>query len=139
MLFSVIYSVDVPSDEDISRFAPPDLSLWDETEDDGQYEYGHLDGRWEEGHHRKWCALLTRDQFDEFIEHCRLNAEDVETMGSLGAPGFEFDWAPAISFTSDDADAIQSAYVTPVPEIEREQLGETDWDRVKSAVLAIYG
>jgi hypothetical protein len=139
MLFSVIYSADCPADENIDRLAPPNLELWDETEDDDQYEYGHLEGRWDEGHHRKWCALLTRDQFDEFVEHCGMQAEDVETMGSIGAPGFSFEWAPAISFTSDNPDAIQSAYVTPVPEVEREQIGENDWDRVRSAVLAVYG
>jgi len=139
MLFSVIYSVDVPADENIDRLAPPNLELWDETEDDGQYEYSHLEGRWDGGHHRKWCALLTRDQFDLFVEHCGMQAEDVETMGSIGSPGFSYEWAPAISFTSDDPDAIQSAYVTPVPEVEREQIGENDWDRVRSAVLSIYG
>lgn len=139
MLFSVIYSADCPADENIDRFAPPDLSAWEETEDDRSYEYRHLEGRWEDGQHRKWCALLTRDQFDQFVEHCRLNAEDVETMGSLGAPGFSYEWAPAISFTGDHPDAIQSAFVTPVPEVERERLGENDWDRMKSAVLAVYG
>lgn len=139
MLFSVIYSVDCPGDEDLSRFAPPDLSLWDETEDDDQYEYGYLEGCWEDGHHRKWCALLNRDQFDAFIEHVGLSAEDVETMGSLGAPGFGFGWAPAISFSSDDPDAIQSAYVTPVPEVDHADLGEQDWERVRSAVLSVYG
>lgn len=139
MLFSIIYSADCPADENIDRFAPPDLSAWDETEDDRSFDYGHLEGRWENGQHRKWCALLTRDQFDEFIEHCRLQAEDVETMGSLGAPGFGYEWAPAISFCGDDPDVIQSAYVTPVPEVEREQIGENDWERVKSAVLAVYG
>ena len=119
MQFSVIYSVDVPSDVDISDFAPPDLDLWDETEDDDQYEYGYLGGCWENGHHRKWCAVLDREQFNEFIERCGLQAEDLQTMGSLGAPGFGFGWAPAISFTADDPDAIQSAYVTPLPEVRK--------------------
>ena len=45
-------------------------------------------------------------------------------MGSLGATvfgfGFGFGWAPAISFTSHDPDAIQSAYVTPLPEVKQE-------------------
>ena len=85
MQFSVIYSVDVPEDENISRFSPPDLDLWDETEGDEQYEYGYLEGRWENGSHRKWCAILDREQFDEFVQHCGLSAESTETMGSLGA------------------------------------------------------
>lgn len=139
MLFSVIYSVDVPSDETIDDFNPPSLGLWDQTEDDDQYEYDYLEGVWENGSHRKWCAILTRQQFTEFVEHCGLTAEDVETMGSLGAPGFGYGWAPAIAFNSDDPCAIQSAYVTPIPEVEREECGEHDWQRVRSAVLAVYG
>ncbi len=139
MKFSVIYSVDVPEDEDISRFAPPDLDLWDETEGDEQYEYGYLEGCWENGSHRKWCTMLDREQFDEFVERCGLFAESTETMGSLGAPGFGFGWAPAISFRSDDPDAIQSAYVTPIPEVERESCDERDWERVRGAVLSVYG
>jgi hypothetical protein len=140
MLFSVIYSVDVPEYQDISRFAPPNVEeLWDETEDDDQFEYGYLEGEWENGSHRKWCAVLERDQFNEFVDHCGLFAERTETMGSIGAPGFGYGWAPAISFRSDDPDAIQNAYVTPIPEVERESCDERDWQRVRGAVLAVYG
>lgn len=139
MQFSVIYSVDTPADIDPLDYAPPQVEdLWDETEGDGGFEYGYLEGRWEGGHHRKWCALLTREQFDEFIDRCGLSAEDGQTMGSLGAPGFGFGWAPAISFRSDDPDAIQSAYVTPIPETSKEALDEHDWERVRSAVIAVY-
>ena len=139
MLFSIIYSADCPEDADINDFAPPDLELWDETEDDDQYDYGYLEGRWENGHHRKWCAVLNREHFDEFVNHTGLFAEDVETMGSLGAPGIGLGWAPAISFHADDPDAIQNAYVTPIPEVERQSCGENDWDRVRGAVLSVYG
>lgn len=139
MKFSVIYSVDVPEDEDVLDFAPPQLAeLWDETEGDEQYDYGYLEGRWEEGHHRKWCAILDREQFDDFVERCGLHAEDVQTLGSIGAPGFGFGWAPAVSFTSDDPVAIQSAYVTPLPEVRREHGRDSDWDRVRRAVLSVY-
>ena len=139
MRFSIIYSANCPATEDIYHLAPPDLDLWDETEGDDQYDFGYLEGRWEDGHHRKWVAVLDRDQFDHFINHCGLKAEDVETMGSLGAPGLGFGWAPAISFTSDDPEAIQSAYVTPLPETRRDSCDEQDWHRVRSAVLAVYG
>jgi hypothetical protein len=139
MQFSIIYSVDTPADVDVFDYAPPQVEeLWDETEDDRQYEYSYFEGRWEEGHHRKWFALLTRHQFDRFVECCGLIAEDVQTLGSLGAPGFGFGWAPAISFRSDDPDAILSAYVTPLPETRKEALDERDWERVRSAVLAAY-
>lgn len=139
MQFSVIYSADTPEDVDVLDFAPPQVEdIWDETEDDGQYEYGYLEGRWEGGSHRKWCGVLTHEQFDAFIRKCGLFAEDVETMGAIGTPGCGFGWAPAISFRSDDSDAIQSAYVTPLPEVEKKHFDDRDWDRVRSAMLAVY-
>ncbi len=114
MEYSVIYSVDIPSGVSMRPFVPPECKrLWEETEGDEQYQYGHLEGRWERGHHRKWVAILDQAQFEEFVRDVGLFAEDVQTMGSLGAPGFGFGWAPAISFRNDDPDAIQSAYVTP--------------------------
>jgi hypothetical protein len=139
MQFSVIYSVDVPADEDVLRYAPPNVSDWDQTEGDEQYEYGYLEGSWENGHHRKWAAILTREQFNDFVDHCGLSADSTPTMGSLGAPGFGYGWAPAISFNSDDPSAIQSAYVTPIPEVRKEHADERDWGRVREAVLAVYG
>ncbi|HEX6986383.1 MAG TPA: hypothetical protein VF170_13455, partial [Planctomycetaceae bacterium] len=99
----------------------------------------YLEGAWENGRHGKWAALLTREQFDEFVEATGLYAENTETMGSLGAPGFGWGWAPAVSFVSDDPDAIQSAYVTPIPETTRARSDERDWERVRGAVLAVYG
>jgi hypothetical protein len=139
MLFSVIYSVDVPSNVSLKPYTPPRRSLWTRTEGEEQYEYGYLEGRWEKGKHRKWTALLTRDQFDAFVEKLGLVAEDVQTMGSLGAPGFGFGWAPAISFNGDDQDAILNAYVTPIPEARKESYDERDWRRVREAVLNVYG
>jgi hypothetical protein len=140
MLFSVIYSADCPSGVDVLDYAPPQLAeLWDETEGDQGYEYGYLEGRWENGHHRKWVAVLDRDQFDQFTERLGLRAEDVETLGSLGSPGRGIGWAPAMSFTADPSDAILSAYVTPIPETTREHYDERDWRRVRKAVLAVYG
>ncbi len=116
MQFSIIYSVDCPRSVSIRRFAPPHARrLWDLTEGDEQYEYDYLGSEYSHGKHRKWCGLLTQEQFDDFISHTGLFAEDVQTMGSIGAPGFGWGWSPAISFRSDDPEAIQqSAYVTPV-------------------------
>lgn len=138
MQFSVIYSADVPEDVDVMAYAPPQLNVWDETEN-GPSEYSYLEGEWENGTHRKWCAILSREQFDEFVTHCGLSAERTETMGSIGAPGFGFGWAPAISFVNDDAACIANAYVTPVPEVERASCDEWDWGRVRTALLSIYG
>lgn len=116
MMYSIIYSVDCPRSVSIRQFAPPKLrKLWDMTEGDEQYDFGHLEGDWAKGKHRKWCALLTQEQFDEFINKTCLCASDVETMGSLGSPGFGWGWSPAISFDYPDHDeAILNAYVTPV-------------------------
>ncbi len=139
MQFSVIYSADTPGDVDVLAYAPPDLDLWDETEDDDQYEYGYLEGSWEQGHHRKWCAILDREQFEEFIDELGFVGETTETMGSLGAPGLGFGLSPAISFRADDPDAILDAYVTPVPEVRKKHGTDRDWKRIRGAVLAMYG
>ena len=116
MEMSVIYSIDCPREVSIAQFNPPpnQRRSWQLTEDDGQYEYGYLEGRWSTGKHRKWCAVLSREQFEEFLDHTGLVAEDVATMGSIGAPGCGYGWAPAFSFRNDDPDAIQSAYATPL-------------------------
>jgi hypothetical protein len=114
MHYSVIYSLDVPRCVSIEPYAPPRRRrLWELTEADSQYDYGYLEGRWDKGKHRKWCALLSQDEFREFVEWVGLFPEDVHTMGSIGAPGFGIFCVPAIAFRSDDEDAIQSAYVTP--------------------------
>ncbi len=165
--FSIIYSVDIPSGINMRPFVPPHCKrLWDETEGDSGYDYSYLEGRWERGHHRKWVAILDQAQFDEFVRQVGLVAEDVQTMGSLGAPGFGFGWAPAICIRSDDPDAIQSAYVTPVgskaeiveflrqhevavPAVLLDGDGqkyfwdeavdrEAPWDAVRQAVIAAY-
>lgn len=141
MLFSVIYSIDCPSSESIARFRPPHARrLWDRTEGNEQYGYSYLEGDWERGKHRKWAGMLTKDEFREFIKATGLVAEDVETMGSLGAPGFGVGWSPAISFSDDGTErAILSAYVTPVPQVRKKECGERDWDRVRRAVLSMFG
>ena len=140
MLFSVIYSADIPRTESIARFRPPHArKLWQQTEDDSQFEYSYLEGGWERGKHRKWCAVLDKDQFTEFVEATGLVAEDVQTMGSIGAPGFGFGWAPAISFTDSGEEwAILNAYVTPVPQTRKQDCTEVDWQRVRRAVLNVY-
>lgn len=145
MRFSVIYSVDCAMGEPIGQYSPPRSRAWQMTErDDGQPDEwcGELWGG--KCKHRKWCALLTRKQFDEFIDKVCIHAEDVETMGSLGAPGFGYGLAPAISFIDHGPEAILSAYVTPIPDVEpkREltpERSEQVWRRVRSAVLAVYG
>ena len=141
MLFSVIFSVYCPRSESIARFRPPQhRTLWQLTECDESYDYGYLEGEWLKGKHRKWCGLLTKEQFTDFVDHTCMFAEDVETMGSIGAPGFGYSLAPAISFRDDGEDrAIRNAYVTPVPETKKDGFDERDWRRVRQAVLNVYG
>lgn len=139
MLFSVIYSADVPQGVSIRDYAPPQAPrLWQQTES-GPSEYSYLKGRWTKGKHRKWAAMLDRERFDEFVGKLDLYAETTETMGSLGAPGFGFGWSPAISFTSDDPNALLNAYVTPLPETSKAGGDDRDWQRVRQAVLSVYG
>ena len=53
-----------------------------------------------------------------------------------GANIVAFQYLP---FNGDSSDSIQNAYVTPLPEVKREGCDERDWDRVRSAVLSVYG
>lgn len=122
LAYSVIYSCDVKVNTRLMAPPPKQSHLWECTERSGGPEGGQMDWgvdgpEWARGRHRKYCALLTQSEFDEFIERCDLFADDVETMGSIGAPGFGFSLVPAISFNGSDhrCDTIQSAYVTPVP------------------------
>jgi hypothetical protein len=142
MMFSVIFSIDCPKETSIRSFIPPCRKAWDMTEGDNQYGYGYLEGRWTKGKHRKFCAFLTRKQFDKFVLKLCLRMENVQTMGSLGAPGLGFGVSPAFSFNGDDQDAILNAYVTPVPEFKPKHpertCGERNWDRIKKAMLAVY-
>ena len=87
MLFSVIYSADCPRTESIARFRPPRVRrLWDQTENDSQYEYSYLEGDWDRGKHRKWFAMLDKDQFTEFVQATGLVADSTQTLGSLESP-----------------------------------------------------
>lgn len=144
MMFSVIYSLDVPKGYGIKSRRPTSRA-WFQTEGDSEYEYDYLGGKWKGGKHRKWCAMLTRAQFDKFIDDAGLYSEDVETGGSLGAPGFDVGWAPAISFYGESDDTIQSAYVTPIPmpvrgspETMTEGRMNRYWELVRKAVIRKY-
>jgi len=141
MLYSVVYSVDCPRDVSIVQFLPKQRKLFDTTEDDSSREYSYLGGEWEKGKHRKLCALLDRKQFERFLDDTGMRSEDVETMGTIGAPGFGFGIVPAIAFKGDDIDSIQSAYVTPVPEKEPpddEERQHRIWERLRRALIKLY-
>jgi len=145
MLFSVIYEFDCPMTHTVGCYTPSQRHLFDLTERaDGEPSDWCAELFGGKCKHRKYCALLTRKQFDRFLFDTGLFPEDVETMGSLGAPGCGYGIAPAVSFRNDDPEAIQSAYVTPIPEVEpRRPLTpercEQVWQRVRSAMLATFG
>lgn len=110
--FSIIYSVDLPKDTYLHRYFPPNFkrNRWIMTES-GPSEYDFTP-KWR---HRKYCGLLNFQQFCEFLEHVGIYPERVQTMGSIGSPGFGIGWSPAVAFNGSDSDVDQSAYVTPVP------------------------
>ena len=142
MMFSVIFSVDVPRDESIQEYLPRQRHLFRQTEGDSSYALDYLEGPWKRGKHRKLCAVLNRKQFDTFLSDTCLFAEDVETMGSIGAPGLGFGLAPAISFTGEYDVALCNAYVTPFPAWEpkrKHTTREENWERIRQAVLSVYG
>ena len=65
--------------------------------------------------------------------------EDTETMGSIT----EYGHLPAIAFNGDSQECIESAYVTPFPDIERkskptQENEEKCWNRIKKAMLNLY-
>jgi len=146
MKFSVIYSFDILGKGSVSPYMPTQRHLFEQTEGDDQYQYDYLADEtgnedYRNGKHRKLCAVLTRKQFERFLSDVDLYPEDAETMGSLGAPGFGPYIVPAISFTNDDPEAVVSAYVTPIPEIEV-KTGITNrpetFDRIKKAILKVF-
>lgn len=144
MLYSVIYSVDTPRGEYPSNYFPPEYKTngWDITERGFGGEYTYLGGDWASGaQHYKFCGMLTQEQFDKFVSWCELIAEDVKTMGSLGAPGFGWGWAPAVSFRGEHYNAITGAYVTPCldnPGMPSEWVSY-DWETIRQHVIEKYG
>lgn len=153
MLFSVIYSFECPADEPVSWYYPRNWrKLWDLTECHFS-EYDEADGLpvTERMKHRKVTALLTKEQFLEFVDDCSLRSEDVETIGSLGAPGFGFGWSPAVAFYREDgySDGWADAYVTPIPltildengdikpVVDAFPLDERHWNRVRDLIVQI--
>lgn len=137
--YSVIYDFDVPKHEPVRYYQPPHVrTLWmcTEAEDHhGELSYAGLPK------HRKYVALLTPEQFHEFVLETGLHADDVETMGSLGAPGFGYGWAPAICFNYDDGPGYANAYVTPIPKGEPPEDWDptSAWDALKALVVERWG
>ena len=142
MQFSIIYEYECGMDTSIKEYAPSQPHLFTMTEESNGGPSEWCSELWGgKSKQRKVCGVLTRTQFERFLDDTGLFAEDVETLGSLGAPGFEFGLAPAISFRGDDPEAIQSAYVTPFPSFAPSTWAsntEKNWQRIRRAVIALY-
>lgn len=155
MKFSIIYEVECAMSASIRQWAPPEslrksFTLTERGDGEPSDWCSDLwDGKCK---HRKWAGILTKDQFKKFLDFTYLKAEYTETMGSIGAPGVGFGWAPAISFRGDDEHSIQSAYVTPLPDVAPDTSCECprcleglarraahNWDRIRRAVLSMWG
>jgi len=136
MQFAVIFSADTQQDDVFEwlNFVHPEDG-WLQTEGDEAAE----DEGW---FHRKWFAVLTKEQFETFVLDNVLIASPIPTMGSIGAPGLGLGWSPAICFESWDGNVTCRAYVTPIPEPVRygkEGFSQRDWDRVRKTVVEIWG
>lgn len=134
--YSVIYSIDCVKKHSVVRYYPAGnvRRVMRRTEDDEEYEYGHLGGPWEGGHHAKVVGLLSPKHFRQFVNDCALFPEDVETAGSLGAPGF-FGVAPAICFRAEEYSAVILAYVTPVPSGTPGEISDEQWQAMRAYVM----
>jgi hypothetical protein len=143
--YGVIYSFDCPRTESVKTYLPRKsiLKKMQMTEGDSSREYGYLEGEWENCKHRKYGAVLTQEEFDQFVDDCELRADSVETMGAMGMPGSERWWGctPAIAFNGPD---VAQAYVTPYPKVQlKNQPTETQeerwWKMLKKVIVNKYG
>lgn len=151
MLFSVIYSAEAITRENVIACSPIDDTTdktWEEAENnDHEFENEDADENvYEETklRERKWCAILTKEQFTAFVEKVGIFADPTPTMGSIGAPGFGISWTPAVSFRNghagENVSAVLSAYVTPIPSFTpKNGMRDHWWDRIVKAILSVYG
>jgi hypothetical protein len=151
MTFGVVYEFDCRRDDTVKNYLPRRALLrkMELTEGDSQRNYSYIDdgdGMWEKGKHRKYGAVFTKHEFEQFIEDCELVADSIETMGTLGAPGSAcwYGCSPAVSFDADHYACMANAYVTPYPGFEPKRPPTPDQEErwfkmLKRAMLALYG
>jgi len=102
MLLSCIYSFDIPYERSVNCHKPTNMKPWTQTEDDSGYELSHLEGRWERGKHRKYTAMLTVDQFVEFLNWAELVYDcDGSSIGTPGILGMTVAWTFDIQSCED--------------------------------------
>lgn len=93
--------------------------------------------------------LLTREQFDRFLDVTRMRSDSAPTMGSIIGYAWGLGWtAPAVRFHDPGNRTYEeSAYVTPVPDVEPRDIEDDEefaayqmrcWERVRDAVVRHY-
>ena len=86
-------------------------------------------------------GIIDRDTFTRLIDDLGAYADSCETMGTLGGPANPIGLAPDISFEIESQALIASVRVTPLPSADTcdESTGADRWERVRAAVLSVYG
>lgn len=164
MKFGVIYDIEWDGDKDdecpaLSGEGAEVMQLFDIKEDittDADEDEDEPAKR-----HMKFASkeLLSREEFEKFLQHTRLTASETQTMGSIIGGAWGLGWvAPAVAFESDSREYVEMAYVTPVPGVpprefpidDKHQFGlvesvtksdeymERCWQRVRRAVINTY-
>lgn len=122
MKFGVAFSVEAPRDVSIDWIIPPKLrrklECWSRR---GRAELLIDEPGWWSA---RYGGVLSKQDFKDLVEEAHLEADDVQTMGILGAPWSPsgFGPAPAVAFIAVDNvnfDRAISCYVTPLPEVSR--------------------
>ena len=148
MRFYIIYDFDTCGQwESVAYYQPRrsilrKLVLTERTDAFGESEYAYLSededpDSWWGGKHRKYCGMLTREEFEDFLDDTGLHFETENTGGSLTEMGF----MPAIAFNGYAHNAIQSAYVTPFPDVEDEPTNlvfARNYERICKAMESLY-
>ena len=150
MHFYVIYSFECSRRQSVKLFQPPEANnrrIWSLTEGDECFTELYEN---REGKHRKYVGILKKEEFIEFVNHCSLLMENIETMGSLRIgiiPAFLFIRDPFCD-NPDEAPIRADAFVTPLPEVTKntnisdekhQHLDRKRWEWFRKVMLNMFG
>ena len=159
MKFGVIYSATVfgdalsPYAEDRNRTSIRELSpdvlghkkTWTRTEAGKEAVAGDYPDDLPVQAHGKWCALLTKPQFRDFVRKFGFDYRSrCNTMGAIGMPGSPngYECMPAWSFDSNVyQDCLVNVYVTPYPDVKVKagtSCTEKNIERILSAMAELF-
>lgn len=116
---------------------------------DSEYDYLAKESEseaWEGIYDITVSGILDRETFTRWVEDLGLYAEDVRTLGTLGGPGNPMGLYPDIAFAGEYLTIIESVRVSPLPDVgppaslpNDEAWANHAWERVRGAVLTVYG